>query len=46
VTNGQHVVDAIRQGDKITSIDIHDDTAPLFESRKDHVDHWNSILDR
>ncbi len=46
VTNGQHVVDAIKQGDKITSIDIHDDTAPLFESQKDHVEHWNSILDR
>ena len=33
-------------GDKITSIDIHDDTSPLFESQKDHVEHWNSILDR
>lgn len=33
-------------GDKIVSITIHDDTAALFESQKDHVAHWNSILDR
>ena len=33
-------------GDKITSITIHDDTTALFESQKDHVEHWNSILDR
>jgi hypothetical protein len=33
-------------GDKISSIDIHDDTAALFESRKDDIEHWNSILDR
>jgi peptidyl-prolyl cis-trans isomerase B (cyclophilin B) len=46
VTNGQHIVDAIKQGDKITSIEIHDDATPLFESQKDHVEHWNSILDR
>jgi peptidyl-prolyl cis-trans isomerase B (cyclophilin B) len=32
--------------DKITSIDIHDDTSALFESRKDDIKHWNSILDR
>ncbi len=46
VTNGQNVVDAIKQGDKITSITIHDDTTDLFESQKDYVEHWNSILDR
>jgi peptidyl-prolyl cis-trans isomerase B (cyclophilin B) len=33
-------------GDKITSVTIHDDTTALFESQKDHVEHWNSILDR
>ncbi|BCU78509.1 peptidylprolyl isomerase [Luteolibacter sp. LG18] len=33
-------------GDKITSITIHDDASALFESKKDHVEHWNSILDR
>ena len=46
VTNGQDVVDKIKQGDKITSITIHDDTTELFESQKDNVEHWNSILDK
>jgi peptidyl-prolyl cis-trans isomerase B (cyclophilin B) len=46
VTAGQVIVDSIKQGDKITAITIHDDTTALFESQKDHVEHWNSILDR
>ncbi|MDE0835604.1 MAG: peptidylprolyl isomerase [Akkermansiaceae bacterium] len=46
VTNGQEVVDKIKQGDKITSITIHDDTTELFEAQKDNVEHWNSILDK
>lgn len=46
VTKGQSVVDAIKQGDKITSITIHDDTSELFESQKDNIEHWNSILDK
>ena len=33
-------------GDKIISVTIHDDTTSLFESMKDHVEHWNSILDK
>jgi peptidyl-prolyl cis-trans isomerase B (cyclophilin B) len=33
-------------GDKITAIQILDDTTSLFESQKDHIEHWNSILDR
>jgi peptidyl-prolyl cis-trans isomerase B (cyclophilin B) len=33
-------------GDKITSITIHDDTTALFESQKDNLEHWNSILDK
>ena len=41
----QDVVNAIRQGDKIKSITIHDDTAALFDAQKDNVEHWNSILD-
>ncbi|MEM9238036.1 MAG: peptidylprolyl isomerase, partial [Verrucomicrobiota bacterium] len=45
VTAGQDVVDAIAQGDKIVSITIHDDTSELFESQKDHLEHWNSVLD-
>lgn len=32
-------------GDKITSITIHDDATELFESQKDNIEHWNSILD-
>jgi peptidyl-prolyl cis-trans isomerase B (cyclophilin B) len=46
VTEGQKVVDTIRQGDKINSITIHDDTTALFEAEKDNVEHWNSILDK
>ena len=45
VTAGQVVVNNIVKGDKINSITIHDDTTALFESQKDHVEHWNSILD-
>ena len=45
VTSGQEVVDAIAQGDKINAITIHDDTSELFEAQKDHLEHWNSILD-
>ena len=33
-------------GDKITSSTIHDDTTALFESQKDNLEHWNSILDK
>jgi peptidyl-prolyl cis-trans isomerase B (cyclophilin B) len=33
-------------GDKITSITIHTDPAELFASQQDHIEHWNSILDR
>lgn len=46
VTQGQDVVDSIRQGDKIKSITIHDDPSGLFAAQSDHVEHWNSILDR
>jgi peptidyl-prolyl cis-trans isomerase B (cyclophilin B) len=34
------------KGDQIVSITIHDDVQPLFESQKDHVEHWNSVLDK
>lgn len=33
-------------GDKITSITLHDDPSVLFDSQKEQVEHWNSILDR
>jgi len=46
VTQGQDTVNAIAQGDLIQSITLHDDPAALFEAQKDHVEHWNSILDR
>ncbi|WP_193214122.1 peptidylprolyl isomerase [Luteolibacter marinus] len=46
VTQGQDVVDRIAKGDKIKSITLHDDPTALFESQKDYVEHWNSILDR
>lgn len=34
------------KGDAIVSITIHDDAAPLLESQKDHVEHWNQSLKR
>jgi peptidyl-prolyl cis-trans isomerase B (cyclophilin B) len=46
VTDGQDVVDKVKQGDKITSITIHDDTTDLFADQKDNIEHWNSILDK
>ncbi len=46
VITGQDVVNKIKQGDKITSIEIEGDTTALFESQKDNLEHWNSILDR
>jgi peptidyl-prolyl cis-trans isomerase B (cyclophilin B) len=48
--DGKHAVfgevTAVRQGDKIKSITLHDDVTALLESQKDEVEHWNSILDR
>ena len=46
VITGQDVVNKIAKGDKIDSITIHEDTTALFESQKDNVEHWNSIMDR
>lgn len=46
VTDGQDVVNKIKQGDKITSITIHDDPSDLFADQKDNIEHWNSILDK
>ena len=46
VTEGQDVVDAIRKDDKIESIEIKGDVAPLFEKMKDRLGEWNKILDR
>lgn len=46
VDTGEPGCKADGKGDAIVSITIHDDVAPLLESQKDHVEHWNSILDR
>lgn len=43
-TKGQEVVNAIKQGDKIKSIDIQGPTAPLFESQMKNITLWNSRL--
>ena len=44
VTGGQEVVDAIQQGDRIESISIGGDTAPLLEAQKARIEEWNGIL--
>ena len=44
VTTGQDVVDAIAQGDKIQSIEIHDSTDDLFAAQKEQLDAWNAVL--
>jgi peptidyl-prolyl cis-trans isomerase B (cyclophilin B) len=42
VTKGQDVVNAIRQGDKITEIEILDPTDELFAAQKTNIDKWNA----
>ena len=44
VTKGQDVVNAIRQGDKITSIEVLDSTDALFASQQANLDKWNKVL--
>ncbi|MDX2079886.1 MAG: peptidylprolyl isomerase [Terrimicrobiaceae bacterium] len=44
VTKGQDVVNAIKQGDKITAIEILDPTDALFEAQKDRIADWNKYL--
>lgn len=44
VTQGQDVVNAIRQGDKIKSIDILDSTDALFAAEKKNIELWDSKL--
>jgi peptidyl-prolyl cis-trans isomerase B (cyclophilin B) len=46
VDQGQDVVNAIRQGDKITSITIVDSTDPLFAVEAKQIAEWNSKLSR
>ncbi|GAB4164976.1 MAG: peptidylprolyl isomerase [Terrimicrobiaceae bacterium] len=44
VTEGQSVVDAIRQGDKINSIELLDSTDELFAAQSDRISRWNQSL--
>ena len=44
VTKGQDVVNAIRQGDKIKSIDVLDSTDSLFSGQQANLDKWNKVL--
>lgn len=44
VTKGQDVVNAIKQGDKITSIEILDSTDELFAAQKANIDRWSKSL--
>jgi peptidyl-prolyl cis-trans isomerase B (cyclophilin B) len=46
VTKGQNVVNNIRQGDKIKSIEIDGDLDLLFEQSKERLAAWNKVLDR
>ena len=46
VSDGQSVVDAIAQGDVMTTIVIEGDPSSLLTSQKQQIDEWNGILDR
>jgi peptidyl-prolyl cis-trans isomerase B (cyclophilin B) len=46
VDTGERGCKSDGKGDAIQSITIHSDPADLLEAQKDHVEHWNSILDR
>jgi peptidyl-prolyl cis-trans isomerase B (cyclophilin B) len=44
VTKGQDVVNAIRQGDKIKSIEVLDSTDELFKAQEANLTKWNAAL--
>ncbi len=46
VTEGQSVVDSIKQGDKIVKATLVGDFAALFESQKTQLAEWNAVLDK
>ena len=46
VSAGQSVVDAIAQGDVMTTIAIEGNPSSLLASQKQQLDEWNGILDR
>ena len=41
---GQDVVDAVKQGDTIDSIEILDSTDELFTAQKAQLEKWNAVL--
>jgi peptidyl-prolyl cis-trans isomerase B (cyclophilin B) len=46
VTKGQDVVNAIRQGDKIKSIEVLDPTDDLFAAQAANITKWNAAYKR
>ncbi len=44
VTKGQDVVNAIQQGDQITSIDVLDSADELFQAQSANLQKWNAAL--
>jgi peptidyl-prolyl cis-trans isomerase B (cyclophilin B) len=44
VTKGQDVVNAIKQGDKILSIEILDSPDALFQQQKERIANWDAAL--
>jgi peptidyl-prolyl cis-trans isomerase B (cyclophilin B) len=46
VTEGMDIVDAIRQGDDITSITIKGDVDAVIAAKADRVAEWNQVLDK
>lgn len=46
VTKGQDIVNAVKQGDKIKSIEILDPTDDLFAAQSKRLEEWNAILDK
>ncbi len=45
VTTGQSVVDAVKQGDSISSVTIEGDPSALFEKHDKQLAKWNKTLD-
>jgi peptidyl-prolyl cis-trans isomerase B (cyclophilin B) len=44
ITSGQNVVDAIKQGDKIQSVEILDPTDELFAAQSARIAQWDAAL--
>lgn len=46
VTEGKDIVDAVKQGDTITKIEILDSTDALFADKADQIAKWNKALSK